>query len=276
MQHADQLVNAEHADAEHQVGHHLDRATDMGPASAELVLEAPVDPLGGRALPQAPPLGRETIGDPPGAALLACAGAGVGANDRDVAELLLRPGSPSRRRRCPSSRTGSYEAPPVKRRWRRNLQHVQVLSPARLSCSDAEVRMQLTGTPAVRRIEVELVADPSFLVPLRVALRATSHARGRSASIAASWRSRRRRGGRSSPLRGRPLGSAVSGPVPCPSEEEFAAFCIQDSRQDWSSSADHSALRLSDPSVAIAARVADPEPGAAAPDASTPAAVLRL
>ena len=136
------------------------------------------------------------------------------------------------------------------------------------------------GHPAVRRIEVELVANPSFLVSLRVALRATSHARGRSASVAASgsasWRSRRRRGGRSSPLRGRPLGSAVSGPVPCPSEEEFAAFCIQDSRQDWSSSADHSALRLSDPSVAITARVADPEPGAAAPDASTPAALLRL
>ncbi len=36
----------------------------MDPASAELVLEAPVDPLGVRALLQAAPLGREAVGDP--------------------------------------------------------------------------------------------------------------------------------------------------------------------------------------------------------------------
>ena len=83
---ADQLVNAEHPDAAHPVGYHLDVAADVDSAAAELVLEVPVDPLGGRVFLQ-------PVGGPSHRVSVSSACSHVRRRDEvddgDMAELLL-------------------------------------------------------------------------------------------------------------------------------------------------------------------------------------------
>ena len=128
---ADQLVNAEHLDAAHPVGHHLDVAADVDPAAAGLVLGAPVHPLGGRAFLQ--PVGGPSYGV---SVSTACwhARRGDEVDDGDMAELLPAGPGPGRVAGVVYQvvRAGDPPDCQVRRRQRR------------LACGNAAVRMQLT------------------------------------------------------------------------------------------------------------------------------------
>ena len=58
---AHQLFHRQRKDAEHQVAHHLPRATHPDVASAKLLLESSVDPLHGGAFTEASRLSREEV-----------------------------------------------------------------------------------------------------------------------------------------------------------------------------------------------------------------------